>query len=220
MKIYIGHDLRFPQATRVCRKSIEDNSEKGEHLIKYLNRKQLTRIGIYGKGPVEGESTEFSFTRFYVPLLSHYEGVSMFVDNDFVFKANPSELEKYLKDKPLACVKHELDEEKIYDEKFDHFVNKSYPKKCWSSLMLFNNSKLKHLTKDYLDNASAADLHQLEWVDDKDISEIPRSWNHLVGYYKKHNRIKAIHYTQGGPWFESCKDGELSEEWWSIYKNL
>ena len=28
MKIYIGHDSRFPQATRVCRKSIEDHSKK------------------------------------------------------------------------------------------------------------------------------------------------------------------------------------------------
>ena len=218
MKIYIGHDSRFPQATRVCRKSIEDHSEKGEHEIKYLDRKSLTKVGAYGRDAIKGESTEFSFTRFYVPMLSHYQGISMFVDNDFVFKCNPTEIEKYLKDKSVACVKHELDN--IHGSKMDGVENKSYPRKCWSSLIIYNCPKLKHLTKAYLDSAQASDLHQFAWVDDKDISEIPRSYNHLVGYYKKHNKIKAIHYTQGGPWFESRKNDELSEEWWKVYKSL
>ena len=84
----------------------------------------------------------------------------------------------------------------------------------------FTKGKLKNLTKEYLDGATPADLHQFDWVDEKDVSEIPRSYNHLVGYYKKHNKIKAIHYTQGGPWFESCKNSELSEEWWKVYKSL
>jgi len=218
MKIYIGHDSGFPQATRVCRKSIEDHSEKGEHEIKYLDKKSLTKVGVYGRDNVLGESTEFSFTRFYVPLLCHYEGISLFIDNDFVFKCNPTELDKYLKNKPVAVVKHELKE--MPSTKMNGIENKSYPKKCWSSLMLFDNSKLKNLTKEYLDDASPADLHQFAWVDKKDISEIPRSYNHLVGYYKKHNKIKAIHYTQGGPWFEEYKNGELSEEWWRVYKSL
>ena len=218
MKIYIGHDSRFPQATRVCRKSIEDHSEKGEHEIKYLDKKSLTRVGAYGRKDVEGESTEFSFTRFYVPMLSHYQGKSLFVDNDFVFKCNPTELEQYLRNKPVACVKHKLD--KIHDNKMNGIKNKSYPRKCWSSLMLFDNNKLKHLTKEYLDNASPADLHQFAWVKDNEIGRIPLKYNHLVGYYKKHKYIKAIHYTQGGPWFDEYKDSELSEEWWSVYKSL
>ena len=218
MKIYIGHDSRFPKATRVCRKSIEDHSEKGEHEIKYLDKKSLTRVGAYGRKDVEGESTEFSFTRFYVPMLSHYQGKSLFVDNDFVFKCNPTELEQYLRDKPVACVKHKLDN--IHNDKMGGVKNKSYPRKCWSSLMLFDNNKLKHLTKEYLDNASPADLHQFAWVKDNEIGRIPLKYNHLVGYYKKHKYIKAIHYTQGGPWFDEYKDGELSEEWWSVYKSL
>ena len=77
--------------------------------------------------------------------------------------------------------------------------NKSYPRKCWSSLMLFDNEKLKHLTKEYLDNANPADLHQFNWVKDNEIGRIPLKYNHLVGYYKKHKYIKGIHYTQGGP---------------------
>ena len=218
MRIYIGHDSGFPQATRVCRKSIEDHSEKGEHEIKYLDKKSLTRVGIYGRDNVLGESTEFSFTRFYVPMLCHYQGKALFVDNDFVFKCNPTEIEQYLREKPVACVKHKLKE--TPNTKMNGIENKSYPKKCWSSLMLFDNTKLTHLTKEYLDDASPADLHQFAWVKDNEIGRIPLKYNHLVGYYRKHKYIKAIHYTQGGPWFEEYKNGELSEEWWEVYKSL
>ena len=220
MRIYIGHDSRFSKATRVCRKSIEDHSKKGEHEIKYLDKKSLTRVGVYGRKDVKGESTEFSFTRFYVPMLCHYQGIALFVDNDFVFKCNPTELVQYLRKRPVAVVKHNLGENSIYANKMDGIENKSYPKKCWSSLMLFDNTKLKNLSKEYLDNASPADLHQFAWVGEKEISRIPLKYNHLVGYYKKHKYIKAIHYTQGGPWFDDYKDGELSEEWWKVYKSL
>ena len=218
MRIFIGHDSRHTQASRVCKKSILNNSKPGEHKVTYLDKALLTKIGIYGRENYPGESTEFSFTRFYVPLLCHYQGKALFCDNDFLWKCNPNEIDKYLKDKSVAVVKHKLDN--IPGSKMDGVENKSYPKKCWSSLMYFNCDKLNNLSKEYLDNATPADLHQFNWVDEKDISEIPRSYNHLVGYYKKHNRIKAIHYTQGGPWFESRKNGELSEEWWSVYKNL
>jgi len=218
MKIYIGHDSRFPQATRACRRSIEDHSKEGEHIIKYLDKKSLTKVGAYGRKDVSGESTEFSFTRFYVPMLSHYQGISLFVDNDFIFKCNPTELEQYLRNKPVACVKHKL--ENIHGNKMDGIENKSYPRKCWSSLMLFDNTKLKQLSKEYLDNASPADLHQFAWVKDNEIGRIPLKYNHLVGYYKKHKYIKAIHYTQGGPWFDEYKNSELSEEWWKVYNSL
>ena len=218
MKIYIGHDSKYPQATRVCRKSIEDHSEKGEHEIKYLDKKSLTRVGVYGRKDVANESTEFSFTRFYVPMLAHYNGIVMFCDNDFVWKCNPNEIKQYLRDKPVAVVKHKL--ENISENKMNGVKNKSYPRKCWSSLMIFDCSKLKQLSKEYLDNASAADLHQFAWVKDNEIGRIPLKYNHLVGYYKKHKYIKAIHYTNGGPWFDDYKNSELAEDWWKVYESL
>ena len=218
MRIYIGHDRNFPQATKVCRKSIEDHSEKGEHDIRYLDKKDLERIGAYNRPQIANESTEFSFTRFYVPMLSHYKGVSLFCDNDFVWKCNPSEVLQYLRKKKVSVVKHKLDF--IHGTKMNGVVNKSYPRKNWSSLMLFDNEKCKNLTQDYLDKATPADLHQFAWAKDNEIGRIPLKYNHLVGYYKKHKYIKAIHYTQGGPWFDEYKNSELSEEWWRVYKSL
>ena len=86
--------------------------------------------------------------------------------------------------------------------------------------MLFDNERCKNLTQDYLDKATPADLHQFAWAKDNEIGRIPLKYNHLVGYYKKHKYIKAIHYTQGGPWFDEYKNSELSEEWWRVYKSL
>ena len=167
---------------------------------------------------VSGESTEFSFTRFYVPMVCNYDGIAIFCDNDFLWKCDPTEMIKYLGDKTIAVVKHKYYE--AIGTKMDGVKNKSYPRKNWSSLIIYNCSKLKHLTKEYLDNASPADLHQFAWVKDNEIGRIPLKYNHLVGYYKKHKYIKAIHYTQGGPWFDEYKNGELSEEWWKVYNSL
>ena len=218
MRIYIGHDSKYPEATKVCRKSIEDHSEEGEHDIRYLDKAGLERIGAYNRPKIANESTEFSFTRFYVPMLSHYKDVSLFCANDFVCKCNPSEVLQYLRGKKVSVVKHKLDF--IHGTKMNGVANKSYPRKNWSSLMLFNNEKCKNLTQDYVDKATPADLHQFAWAKDNEIGGIPMKYNHLVGYYNKHKYIKAIHYTQGGPWFDEYKNSELSEEWWRVYKSL
>ena len=214
MRIFIGHDSKYPVATKVCRKSMELHNDNLN--ITYVDKEHLKRINFYGREDLPGESTEFSFTRFYVPMLCNYNGVAMFCDNDFLWKCDPLEIEKYLGDNDIAVVKHE-----DYDAlgiKMNGKENKSYPRKNWSSLIIFNCSKLKHLNKEYLDNASASDLHELRWADN--IGEIPRSYNHLVGIYKPHNKIKALHYTNGGPWFDEYKNGEKSLDWWTVYETL
>ena len=214
MRIFIGHDSKYPQATKVCRASME--SYNSNLNITYVDKQHLRKYEFYGREDMSTESTEFSFTRFYVPMLCNYEGIALFCDNDFLWKCDPLEVEKYLGDNDIAVVKHE--DYEALGVKMDGKENKSYPRKNWSSLIIYNCSKLKNLTKEYLDNASPSDLHELKWADK--IGEIPRSYNHLVGVYKPHNKIKALHYTNGGPWFDKYKDAELSEQWWSIYKSL
>jgi lipopolysaccharide biosynthesis glycosyltransferase len=214
MRIFIGHDSKYPQATKVCRKSMELHNNNLN--ITYVEKEHLKRINFYGREDLPGESTEFSFTRFYVPMLCNYSGIAMFCDNDFLWKCDPLEVEKYLGDNDIAVVKHE--DYEALGIKMNGKENKSYPRKNWSSLIVFNCSKLKHLSKEYLDNASASDLHELRWADK--IGEIPRSYNHLVGIYKPHNKIKALHYTNGGPWFDEYKNGEKSLDWWTVYETL
>ena len=147
----------------------------------------------------------------------NYKGWAVFCDCDFIFLNDIAKIIENLDEsKAIYCVKHDYTPKEKH--KMDGQQQTIYPRKNWSSLIIYNCSKLKNLTKEYLDNASPSDLHELKWADK--IGEIPRSYNHLVGVYKPHNKIKALHYTNGGPWFDKYKDAELSEEWWSIYKNL
>ena len=215
MRIFIGHDSKYPQATDVCVKSIRDNGFTGD--IQVLDKQQLTKDGVYSRRDVKGESTEFSFTRFYVPMLMHYNGIAMFCDNDFLWQCNPEELLQYIKGEKIAVVKHK--DYTPISNKMDGIKNKSYPRKNWSSLIIYNCSKLKHLTKEYLDNASPADLHQFKFMCDCCIGEIPKMYNCLVGHYDC-SEAKALHYTNGGPWFDQYKNSEKASAWWKVYKSL
>ena len=216
MRIFIGHDSRYKQASKVCKQSILNYWPEAD--ITYLDKAKLKEIGMYSRKDVDGESTEFSFTRFYCPMIMHYEGVSIFCDNDFLWKTDIREVIKYLGDKAMAVVKHE--DYNVLEDKMGGKKNKSYPKKNWSSLMVFNNEKMKKLlTKEYLDNASPAQLHEFHYLNENNIGSIPKEYNCLVGHYDCDN-AKALHYTNGGPWLEGYEDCHKSEEWWKVYKSL
>ena len=67
--------------------------------------------------------------------------------------------------------------------KFDGHVQTTYPRKNWSSVMLFNNSRCTALTPAYVNRASGLELHRFYWLQDEEIGSLPREWNHLVGDY-------------------------------------
>jgi hypothetical protein len=91
-----------------------------------------------------------------------------------------------------------------------------YEKKNWSSVILFNNTKCKALTPEYINTASGLDLHQFKWLgDDSLIGAIPQQWNHLVGWYPYDERTCIAHFTEGGPWLEAYNDCHYSQEWYS-----
>ena len=102
MRIFIGHDSRYKDATKVCKQSILNYWPEAN--ITYLDKAALIKAGIYGREDVEGESTEFSFTRFYVPLICNYKGIAMFCDNDFLWKCDPRKLRKYINKKKVKIL--------------------------------------------------------------------------------------------------------------------
>jgi len=169
-------------------------------------------------------STEFSHTRFLIPELARrnkVKGWVIFCDCDFLWLDDVKNLLDELDDDyPVMAVKFNY----VPNDgmKMDNKIQTKYNCKLWSSLMAFNmNHKAnRKLTKGAVNEMKGLDLHQFAWVKDNEIGRIPLKYNHLVGYYNKHKYIKAIHYTQGGPWFDEYKDSELSEEWWKVYKSL
>ena len=64
---------------------------------------------------------------------------------------------------------------------------------------------------------SPSELHELRWAET--IGSIPIEYNCLVGHYECSD-AKALHYTNGGPWFDKYKNKEKSLAWWTVYENL
>lgn len=212
--IYIGYDSDQPSAYWTCRASMIQHG-CDPSIIYPLVLSKLRDLGIYWRGWDEKASTEFSLTRFLVPYLSGFSGRSLFCDSDFLWRCNPMEvfqLERHRWDTDVSVVMHELNEESLALTKMNGKPQEWYPKKNWSSLMLFENSECRTLTPDFVSNVPASVLHQFQWA--RDVSALPATYNTLVGYKEyDHTNPKAVHFTDGGPWLEGYENVQFAEEW-------
>ncbi|XP_009382825.3 protein CDI-like [Musa acuminata AAA Group] len=217
-RIFVGYDSREDAAFQVCRHSLLRRSSVPLEVIP-LKQAELRAAGLYTRGRGATESTEFSFTRFLTPFLAGYQGWAMFVDCDFLFTADVAELSAMADDRyAVMCVHHDYAPKE--GVKMDGVPQTVYPRKNWSSMVLYNcaHPKNRALTPELVSAESGAFLHRFMWLDDDDVGELPVAWNFLVG----HNRVdptdpktqpKAIHYTSGGPWFEAYRDCEFGDLW-------
>jgi len=211
MRLFVGFEEKHPEMFQVCRESIVRHNPHIKVLPLVKNE-----LSCYSR-PFEGESTDFAFTRFLVPHLSNYKGVSIFCDGDFLWRCDPEELLNYVhRGKAVSVVKHPILVTESH-KKMDDKTNRPYPKKYWSSLMVFNNSLCRDLTPEVVNTVKAGWLHRLSWANG--ISEIPATYNYLVGYYGFANP-KVVHFTDGGPWLPEYKNVEYASEWLSIYDDI
>ena len=219
MKIYIGHDSREDIAYQVCEHSIKRRDPSAEVIP--LKQKQMRDQGLYTRPVDKLASTEFTFTRFFVPYMNDFKGWAVFCDCDFLWKIPSHELVKYCdSSKAVVVVQHDYTPKET--TKMDGQVQTVYPRKNWSSLILFNNEHPKNstLTPHYLNNyRPGIDFHQFRWLDDEDIGSLPLEWNCMDDYYHLENP-KAIHYTDGGPWFDNYQETMYSDIWNEEYKWL
>ena len=186
-----------------------------------IKQEDVRTEGIYDRTddkPGEGAaSVEFTYTRILVPYLSDYRGWALFVDCDFLFTRDITELFNMRDDKyALMCVKHDYIPKAAV--KMDGQKQVTYPRKNWSSCVLWNcGHPLNNiLTPEVVSSASGAYLHRFQWLDEYDdiIGSLPLEWNWLEGEYEKPETIPAVvHYTNGVPWFEDHKDCDYAKEW-------
>ncbi len=218
--IFIGYDPRERAATNVLIDSLYQNSKSPLSLIPLVTS-QLENQNIFHRKRDPNQSTAFSFTRFLVPYLMNYEGWALFIDCDMLCKKDISELWDKRDDKfSLMCVQHEHSPTETI--KFQNEIQTAYPKKNWSSLMLFNCNKCRSLTLDYVNSASGLDLHRFNWLEgDHQIGSIPvnEGWNFLIGV-QNNEKIpdpSLMHWTLGGPWFKEQRlmGGKMAAEWFS-----
>jgi lipopolysaccharide biosynthesis glycosyltransferase len=214
MKIFVGWDSREDIAFQVCKHSIVSRNRNA--IVIPLKQEELREQGLYTRELDPMSSTEFTFTRFLVPHLMNYQGWAIFVDCDFIFQCNVEEIFKQADDKyAVMVVQHNYNPPE--GVKMDGKQQLPYPRKNWSSMILFNCG---HIANRGLDPATVNSqtgqfLHRFQWLNDKLIGNLNHEYNWLVNHYKQPiNGIpKAIHYTEGGPWFDNYKHCEYGYHW-------
>jgi len=213
--IYIGWDSREPIAADVLKHSILKHTSVPVNII-YLQQDKLREEGLYWRDVDALASTEFTFTRFLVPYLNNYQGHAIFVDCDFLCLTDLAELiELADNEKAVQVVQH--DYTPAEGVKMDGQQQLPYPRKNWSSMILWNcgHADNKILDLEYINTATGQQLHRFTWIDTSDIGNLSPEWNWLVGWYREQRDgyPKFLHYTEGGPWFDDYKDCEYSQQW-------
>lgn len=214
--IYIGYDTREDIAYQVSKFSILQRSDNVSVIPLKLD--ELKEKGFYWRGEDKLGSTEFTFSRFLVPELNDYKGWALFCDCDIIFLEDINNLFNLKDDKyAVMCVQHDYTPKE--ETKMDGKQQTLYPRKNWSSLVLWNcgHPSNQKISKELINNPETTGkyLHRFSWLKDEEIGAIPHYWNWLVGWYKEPNdgNPKAIHYTEGGPWFENYRDCDYHQKW-------
>lgn len=200
LRVFIGYDSREIVAFHVLAQSIVRHASKPVAIIP-LVQSQLREQLIYTRTTGPTESTEFSLTRFLVPFLSDYKGVSIFMDCDMLVQADIYDvLRHHDPSNAVSVVQH--DYEPRTSTKMGGKVQTKYPCKNWSSFMVFQNNNYDCVRSGphMVNKADALYLQQFQWTDR--IGSLPLEWNWLVGEYEDNPGAKVLHYTLGGPWFD------------------
>ncbi len=214
--VYIGYDTREDIAYQVSKYSIINKSNN--ILVHPLKLADLKDKKLYWREEDKLGSTEFTFSRFLVPELNQFKGWALFCDCDLLFMADINNLFALADDKyALMCVQH--DYKPSEGLKMDGKQQTVYPRKNWSSVVLWNcgHKSNKKINRELVNNPDTTGkyLHRFSWLEDHEIGAIPHHWNWLAGWYQepKDGKPKAIHYTEGGPWFENYRFCEYHQLW-------
>lgn len=180
----------------------------------------LQALKSYSETHTDG-SNSFIYTRFLVPFLSGFEGWSIFADGDMVCRADIADLWAMRDEsKAVMVAKHDY-KTKAYDKYLGN-KNQDYPRKNWSSVILWNNQHPDNrcLTPQYVMEQPGSHLHRFAWLNDALIGEIPKEWNWLTTEYPDNFDAKLLHYTLGTPCFKDYADAEMAKFWHDEHEKI
>lgn len=209
IKIFIGYDSREAVAYHVCVNS----------LIRHASRPMaftplaLNNLSDYQEMHHDG-SNQFIYSRFLVPHLNEYKGWALFIDGDMIVMDDISKLWD-LRDesKAVMCVHHSYKTKASI--KYLGSKNQDYPRKNWSSVVLWNCSHPANqvVTPKFIQESTGAQLHRFTWLDDSQIGQIPVEWNWLPDEFGVNPSAKLLHYTLGTPCFHEYADTPMGACW-------
>jgi hypothetical protein len=213
LRVFVGHDSREPLALHVLSHSILRRASRPVSITP-LALNQLAPW-LYRRQRTSKESTEFSFSRFLTPYLSGYQGTSIFMDCDMLALVDLCEIRDAITSGPAVWVcQHDYVPKNTI--KFLGQTQSVYPRKNWSSFIVFDNWRCRALTPEYVNTATGMQLHRFTWLEDREIGALPLEWNFLVG--EEHQADvppKVVHFTGGGPWFPEYANVDFSKEWFA-----
>ena len=213
--VYVGWDSCEDIAYQVCRHSLLRNASVPLDIIP-LVQGDLRAKGLYTRGEDPLSSTEFTYTRFLVPHLAGYQGWALFCDCDFLWLSDIKDLITFIDERyAVMCVHH--DHRPLEKTKMDGQVQTVYPRKNWSSMILYNCGHPANtaLTAEVVSSETGAFLHRFSWLADDLIGAVPETWNWLEGWCAKPDGgpPNVVHYTRGGPWFHNWQHVDYGDMW-------
>jgi lipopolysaccharide biosynthesis glycosyltransferase len=213
INLIIGFDQRESVAYHVFSQSVIENTSTPVSIM------PLAKNLLHNYEEAHTDiSNDFIYTRFLTPYLNNFSGWAIFADGDMICQADLKELWD-LRDesKAVLVVKHNYQTKNF--KKYLGNINENYPRKNWSSLILWNCSHPKHkiLTPEFVARETGKYLHRFSWLDDDDIGDLPLEWNWLAIEYPINLKAKIIHYTLGTPCFKEYAESDMSDIWFNYH---
>lgn len=207
--IFIGYDPREAVAYHVCANSIVRHASCAVAIIPLA----LNLLSDYTETHTDG-SNQFIYSRFLVPHLMDYTGHAIFIDGDMIVCSDIAELWSWRQQQyDVQVVKHNY--ETCMTEKYLGSKNENYPRKNWSSVIIWNceSTANKQLTPEFVQQSTGAELHRFTWIRDEQIGELPAEWNWLPDEYGPNCNADLLHYTLGAPCFHDFATTPMADDW-------
>ena len=123
INVFIGYDEGEKVAYSVLVESILRNASQPVSITPVA----LNNIPEFTREMQDNQSTQFAFSRFMVPYMSNYEGYSIFMDCDMMFRGDIAELWNMRNVKyPVMCCQHDYTPKQ--DVKFRGAKNEAFEK--------------------------------------------------------------------------------------------
>ena len=194
------------------------------HSVILNSPKNIAVVPIHGSR--RDGTTDFTYSRFMVPYLCGYKGWAVFADgSDMMLRTDLNSILAHCDEsKAVYVVKHDYQttNNRKYLGTEMEAANEDYPRKNWSSLIVWNCSHQNHkyLTPNMISATRGRWLHNFSWLTDELVGSLPLEWNHLVREYEPNPDAKLVHFTLGIPGFAEYSKDEFSDEWRSYLNGV
>ena len=216
IEVVVGFDQREAVAYHTfCQSILERASQPVSFTPLALNT-----LNSYVEQHTDG-SNAFIYSRFLAPWLMDYQGWAIFADGDMICRDDIAKLWA-LRDDSKAVMVVQHDYKTKAHQKYLGNQNQDYPRKNWSSVILWNcaHPENRRLDPEYVMTHPGSHLHRFAWLDDALIGEIPKEWNWLTTEYPDNYGAKLLHYTLGTPCFADYTDSAMAELWHAEHEKI